>query len=149
MDPSQRSYLVVSTSHDNSIKPDNRVFIILGDFILIKSAGTLFHRCCALVQRCVSPTGSCTSRSTRLNSRRDTALDWNIEPFLGMHFHDIPLSLIPVARKKISNVTLQFIMCTLLIKISSATFHSTTCKLVNAENILYPSLYVSTYLCNK
>lgn len=130
MDPSQRSYLVVSTSHDNSIKPDNRVFIIPGDFILIKSAGTLFRRCCALVRE--------TMRfSDRKLHVQNYTLEFAARYRIGLKYWTIPrnafswysslsLSLIPVARKKISNVTLKFITCTLLIKIFSATFHSTT-----------------------
>lgn len=91
VDRDQQNHLIVSVSHDNSINRDNRIFIILWDFILIFS-GSLCCRYCALVQRCVSPTGSWTSRSTRLNSWRDIAVDWNIDPFLVIHFHEISLS---------------------------------------------------------
>lgn len=94
MDRDQQNHLIVSVSHDNSINRDNRIFIILWDFILIFS-GSLCCRYCALVQRCVSPTGSWTSRSTRLNSWRDIAVDWNIDPFLVIHFHEISLPLTP------------------------------------------------------
>lgn len=57
VDRGQQSHLIVPVSHDNSINRDNRIFIILWDFILIFS-GSLCCRYCALVQRCVSPTGS-------------------------------------------------------------------------------------------
>lgn len=42
----QRDQLIVSVSHDNSINRDNRIFIILWDFILIFS-GSL---CCRLLR---------------------------------------------------------------------------------------------------
>lgn len=45
-----------------------------------------------------------TSRSTRLNSWRDTAVDWNIDPFLVIHFHEISLSRSLNTSKCYSNV---------------------------------------------